>query len=61
MCFIRSLKVKEIKNKTVILENGIEAYYEEGEVGEIKPNEKVLVFGNLVIEKIKNARDERKK
>lgn len=61
MCFIKPLKVKEIKNKTVILENGNEAYYDESEIGEIKPDEEVLVFGNLVIEKKKNARDGRKK
>lgn len=52
MCFLKPLKVKEIKNKTVLLENGIKAYYNK-DIKYLKTNDLVLVFGNLVIEKVK--------
>lgn len=51
MCFLKPLKVKEIKNNIVLLENGIKAYY-NGKTQEFKEGDLVLVFGNLVIEKI---------
>jgi hypothetical protein len=51
MCFIKPLRVKSIKGKEAILENGIKAYYEE-KAGILKPNDRVLVYGNLIVEKI---------
>lgn len=58
MCFIRPLKVKKIENKTVFLENGIKAYYDKktcqpaGRLENLKINDIVLVYGNLVIDKV---------
>lgn len=51
MCFVRPLRVKEIKKNIVLLENGIKAYYNK-DIKNLKPNDLVLVFGNMVIEKI---------
>ena len=52
MCFLKPLKVKKINNKIVLLENGIKAYY-NGNITKLKENDLVLVFGNLVVEKVK--------
>ncbi len=54
MCVLRPLKVKLVKEKIVILEGGVRAVYNKRKIGEIKTNDKVLVFGNLIVEKIKN-------
>lgn len=51
MCFIKPLKIKKVKKKEVILENGIKAYYDK-KIGRLKVNDKVIVYGNLVINKI---------
>lgn len=51
MCFVRPLKVLKISGKQVILENGIKAFYEK-KVGIIKKNDLVMIYGNLVLEKI---------
>jgi len=51
MCYLKPLKVKGINKTTVLLENGIKAYYNKDI--KIKENDLVLVFGNLVIEKVK--------
>jgi hypothetical protein len=55
MCFVRPLKVDRIDKRTVYLENGIKAYYDK-KVGIIKPNDLVLVYGNLVVQKISNEK-----
>ncbi len=51
MCFIRPLKIKQIDGKKIILENGIEAYYHK-KIGELKIGDSVVVYGNLVLNKI---------
>lgn len=51
MCFLKPLKVKKIMGKTVYLHNNIKAYYDK-KVGELKENDVVLVYGNLVVEKL---------
>lgn len=51
VCYLKPLKVKKIEKKIVYLENGIKAYY-DGSVGDLKHNDMVLVYGNLVVEKI---------
>lgn len=45
------MKVRKLKGKTAYLENGLKAYYDK-KIGVIKPNDLVLVFGNLVLHKI---------
>ena len=50
MCYLKPLKIREIKGSKIILENGIKAYY-DGRIGELKQNDKVIVYGNLVLEK----------
>ncbi len=54
MCFLRPLRVKSIKEKEVTLENGIKAYYEK-KIGILKPNDHVLVYGNLIISRVKRG------
>lgn len=51
MCFLKPLKVKRIKKDSVILENNLKALYDK-RVGKIKPQDTVLVFGNLIIQKV---------
>ncbi len=51
MCFLKPLRVEKIEGKTVYLENGIKALYDK-RVGEIVKGNEVLVYGNLIIEKI---------
>ena len=53
MCFIRPLKVKKIQGKKALLENGIKAVYDK-KVGKIKVNDLVMVYGNLIIQKIES-------
>ena len=52
MCFLRPLKVKKIKGKKALLENGIKAVYDK-KVGKVKVNDLVMVYGNLIVQKIK--------
>ncbi len=54
MCYLKPLKVNKVIGKTVFLNNGIKAYYDKN-VGQIKPNDKVLVYGNLIIQKINES------
>lgn len=54
MCFLKPLKVKKIWGTKVVFENGLIAHYNK-KIGELKKNDEVLVFGNLVIEKITAA------
>lgn len=51
MCFIKPLKIKKIESKTVVLENGIKAYYDK-KIGKIKIGDRVVVYGNLILKKI---------
>lgn len=50
MCFIRPLKIKKIKKKQVVLENGIKAYYDK-KIGQLKIGDEVIVYGNLILKK----------
>jgi len=59
MCFIRPLTVKKINGSKVVLDNKIEALYEkkigtryQTIPGKLKVGDKVLVYGNLILEKI---------
>lgn len=54
MCFVKPLRVKSIKGNVAVLENGIKAYYEK-KVGILKPNDLVMVYGNLIISRIKRG------
>lgn len=54
MCYLKPLKVKKIIGRKAVLENGLEAVY-DSHVGKIKKNDKVLVYGNLIIERINAA------
>lgn len=51
MCFLRPLRVKKITKKEIILENNLKAYYDK-KIGKLKVNDKVLVYGNLIIQRI---------
>jgi len=51
MCFLKPLRIKTIKGNEATLENGIKAYYEK-KIGILKPNDLVMVYGNLILEKI---------
>jgi len=50
MCFLIPQKVKSIKGTKVILSNGIHAFYDK-KIGELKVNDEVIVYGNLIINK----------
>jgi len=51
MCYLRPLKVKKIEGKRALLENGIKAIYDK-KVGKVKVDDLVMVYGNLIIQKI---------
>ena len=55
--------MKNIKNKKVLMYNGIEAYYDkkigtryQTIPGKLKVGDRVLVYGNLIVKKIMNER-----
>jgi hypothetical protein len=52
MCYLKPLRVKKLEGKIAYLENGIRAFYDK-KIGVIKPNDSVLVFGNLIAERLK--------
>jgi len=52
MCIIKPLTVKKISGKTVEVEGGIKAYYDK-KIGKLAIGDKVLVYGNLVLNKTK--------
>lgn len=56
MCFIKPLKIKKIKNNQIILENGIKAYYDK-KIGQLKVGDQVIVYGNLVLNKVYEQRN----
>ncbi len=60
MCFIKPLQIKSIKGEIATMNNGIKAYYEK-KVGILKPNDYVLVYGNLILEKISKKQYEQTK
>jgi len=51
MCQLKTHQVEKIDKKTVHLQDGIKAFYDKS-IGELKKNDKVLVYGNLVVKKI---------
>jgi hypothetical protein len=51
MCYLKPLRVKRTGGKVAYLENGIRAFYDK-KIGLIKPNDSVLVFGNLILQKV---------
>lgn len=51
MCFIKPLIIKKIKGNRAEMENGISAFYEK-KIGELKPKDTVLVYGNLILKKV---------
>lgn len=51
MCYLRPLKVKKIQGKKALLENGIKAVYDKN-VDVVKVDDLVVVYGNLIIQKI---------
>lgn len=55
MCYLKPLKVVKIEGRKVLLEQGIAAFYDK-KIGTLKPNDKVLVYGNLIVSKIKKSR-----
>lgn len=59
MCFLKPLKVCQIKGSQVLLENGTEAVYDK-KIGLLKTNDEVLVYGNLIIQRI-NTQNEKTK
>ncbi|MDO8611012.1 MAG: hypothetical protein Q7R95_10830 [bacterium] len=52
MCFTKPLIIKKVMKNEVLLENGIKAFYENGV--KLQKGDMVLVYGNLIINKIKN-------
>jgi len=51
MCFLKPLRVKKIVGNKIILENKIKAIADK-KVGKLKIGDKVMVYGNLIIEKV---------
>jgi len=54
MCFLKPLKVKKVMKKYVVLENNIHAYVDP-HLGLIQPNDTVVVYGNVVLQKTYDA------
>lgn len=55
MCYLKPLKVCKIAGNTATLENGIKAYIEK-KAGKIEINDLVLVYGNLILEKVEDEK-----
>jgi|GEM_PF-2229689 len=51
MCNIKPLRVKKIIGNTAFLEGGMRAIYDK-RVGVVKADDKVMVFGNLIIKRM---------
>lgn len=58
MCYLKPLRVKRLERKIAYLEGGIKAFWDP-KIGKIKPNDLVLVFGNLIVEKINQNEKQR--
>lgn len=54
MCHLRPLRVIKIEGNTATLDSGIKAIYDK-KVGKIEQNDKVLVYGNLIIHRVKRG------
>lgn len=54
MCFIKPLRVKKINKTKAYLENNIEAFYDK-RIGKIKVGDLVLVYGNLVLNRVRRG------
>lgn len=52
MCFLKPLKIKKIEGRRVLLANGIKAFYDK-KVGKLKEDDLVMVYGNLVLHRVK--------
>ena len=52
MCYLKPLKVIKIKGNIATLENNIKAIHDNN-IGKIKIGDRVLVYGNLIVEIIK--------
>lgn len=52
MCYLVPHKVKSIDGTQVTLQDGMRAYYDK-KVGPLKINDEVLVYGNLIVDKVK--------
>ncbi|MEK7078934.1 MAG: hypothetical protein AAB929_02590 [Patescibacteria group bacterium] len=51
MCYLVPYKVKSIDGTQVTLNSGMKAFYDK-KVGVLKINDEVLVYGNLIINKV---------
>ena len=51
MCYLVPHKIKSIEGIQVILNGGMKAFYDK-KVGVLKINDEVLVYGNLIINKV---------
>ena len=51
MCYLVPHKVKSIESTHVILNGGMKAFYDK-KIGVLKINDEVLVYGNLIINKV---------
>jgi len=60
MCQLKQHIVEKIEDKVVYLKDGIKALYDK-KVGILKPNDRVLVYGNLILEKISKKQYEQTK
>ena len=52
MCFLKPLTIEKINNRIVFLDNGKKAFYDK-KIGKLKKGDKVIVYGNLIINKFK--------
>lgn len=51
MCYLRPLRIQKTVGKKIILESNISAIVDK-KVGKLKIGDRVLVYGNLIIEKV---------
>ena len=51
MCFLVPHKVKSIQGSTITMVGGMKAFYDK-KIGTLKINDEVLVYGNLIINKV---------
>lgn len=51
MCYLVPHKVKSIEGAQVTLNGGLKAFYDK-KVGTLKIDDEVLVYGNLIVDKV---------
>jgi hypothetical protein len=51
MCFLKPQIIAKVSKKAVLLKSGIKVIKDK-KIGPLRPNDRVLVFGNLIVEKI---------